>query len=695
MRVRLTVNGSDRTADDVWPGESLLFMLRERLGLPGTKNACEQGECGSCTVLLDGLPVCSCLVAAPQASGRDVVTVEGLRPRQDELDPVQQAFVEAGAVQCGFCTPGLIVTVADLIQPHTRRRPTPRSARRWPATCAAAPATRRSSTRCVWPPPGCATSCTLVIDGAAIATVDAAGHGVRRRPPDRRGRPDHRGRRRAGAGRSTGPGASTAPAACSRRGWSTPTTTSTSGRPGATPPTRTLFEWLTELYPVWAADRPSRWSARPPAAGLAWLALSGCTTSTDHHYVFPRGGGDLLGGHGGRRRGGRAAVPPDPRLDGPRPVRRAGCRRTRSWRASTRSWPRARTRCAGSTTRPRTRWCGSPSRRARRSRSPPTCCASRRRWPATLGVRLHTHLAETLDEEEFCRDQLRLHAGGVPRPARLARRRRVAGAHRPPEPVGHRPARRDRHRGRRTARRPTPGSAPAWPRPAPCSTPASRSVWAWTAPASQEAGRLVDEMRQALYVPGPARADGLPAGPTALTARQALAMATIGGARCLGRADEIGSLEPGKLADLALWRIDGLGHAGIADPVAALVFGSAPPLELLRSAARWSSSRTGCVTADERAADRRPAARLRGGAAHDRTPAATEHGGHPDAGRRRREPEPARRHAQGEGRVRLLLRPVARRHAVRRHAALPAPAGPDPRHRHLGRAGRARRATRC
>ena len=116
MRVRLTVNGSERVADDVWPGESLLFMLRERLGLPGTKNACEQGECGSCTVLLDGLPVCSCLVAAPQASGATVVTVEGLAPGQDELDPVQQAFVETGAVQCGFCTPGLVVTVADLIR---------------------------------------------------------------------------------------------------------------------------------------------------------------------------------------------------------------------------------------------------------------------------------------------------------------------------------------------------------------------------------------------------------------------------------------------------------------------------------------------------------------------------------------------------------------------------------------------------
>ena len=114
MRVTCTVNGEQRVADDVWPGESLLYVLRERLGLPGSKNACEQGECGSCTVYLDGVPVCACLVAAGQAEGRDVVTVEGLAS-DDELHPVQQAFVDAGAVQCGFCTPGLVVAVHDLL----------------------------------------------------------------------------------------------------------------------------------------------------------------------------------------------------------------------------------------------------------------------------------------------------------------------------------------------------------------------------------------------------------------------------------------------------------------------------------------------------------------------------------------------------------------------------------------------------
>ena len=114
MRVTLIVNGAERSADDVWPGESLLYLLRERLGLPGAKNACEQGECGSCTVYLDREPVCACLVAAGQVQGREVVTVEGLAGGE-ELHPVQQAFVEAGAVQCGFCTPGLVVAAHDLL----------------------------------------------------------------------------------------------------------------------------------------------------------------------------------------------------------------------------------------------------------------------------------------------------------------------------------------------------------------------------------------------------------------------------------------------------------------------------------------------------------------------------------------------------------------------------------------------------
>ncbi|WP_433413468.1 (2Fe-2S)-binding protein [Microtetraspora malaysiensis] len=146
MRVNVHVNGEPMVADDLWEGESLLYVLRERLGLPGAKNACEQGECGSCTVYLDGITVCACLVAAGQAEGREVVTVEGLSegrarrrggahdrnprpdpdadgvagPRLDGLDEVQRCFVEAGAVQCGFCTPGLIVQVHSLIASASR-----------------------------------------------------------------------------------------------------------------------------------------------------------------------------------------------------------------------------------------------------------------------------------------------------------------------------------------------------------------------------------------------------------------------------------------------------------------------------------------------------------------------------------------------------------------------------------------------
>jgi carbon-monoxide dehydrogenase small subunit len=168
MRVNFTVNGRPQEADDVWEGESLLYVLRERMGLPGSKNACEQGECGSCTVRLDGVPVCSCLVAAGQVDGREVVTVEGLadyakqraahggcatgtgacgtpgtpgttldaakqwnaKPHDSqtgegtELSPIQQAFVDAGAVQCGFCTPGLLVQADEMLE----RNPTPTDA---------------------------------------------------------------------------------------------------------------------------------------------------------------------------------------------------------------------------------------------------------------------------------------------------------------------------------------------------------------------------------------------------------------------------------------------------------------------------------------------------------------------------------------------------------------------------------------
>jgi len=119
VRIGVTVNG-ERLETDVWAGESLLTALRDRLGLPGSKNACEQGECGSCSVVLDGTLVCSCLVLAAQADGHEVVTVEGLA-EEGALHPLQEAFAETGAVQCGFCTPGFVVAAAELL----RRNPDP------------------------------------------------------------------------------------------------------------------------------------------------------------------------------------------------------------------------------------------------------------------------------------------------------------------------------------------------------------------------------------------------------------------------------------------------------------------------------------------------------------------------------------------------------------------------------------------
>jgi len=116
VRLACRVNGQERQVDDLWEGESLLYVLRERMGLLGSKNACEQGECGSCSVLLDGTLVCACLVLAMQVEGRDLVTIEGLAEDDRALHPVQEAFVEAGAVQCGFCTPGLIMAAYDLFE---------------------------------------------------------------------------------------------------------------------------------------------------------------------------------------------------------------------------------------------------------------------------------------------------------------------------------------------------------------------------------------------------------------------------------------------------------------------------------------------------------------------------------------------------------------------------------------------------
>jgi len=112
----LRVNGEDREVVDAWVGESLLYVLRERLGLPGAKAGCEQGECGSCTVVVDGAVVCACLVLAASATGTEITTVEGLQPSERGITDLQRAFVETGAVQCGFCTPGLVVALHALLE---------------------------------------------------------------------------------------------------------------------------------------------------------------------------------------------------------------------------------------------------------------------------------------------------------------------------------------------------------------------------------------------------------------------------------------------------------------------------------------------------------------------------------------------------------------------------------------------------
>jgi aerobic carbon-monoxide dehydrogenase small subunit len=115
----LRINGTERDVEDAWFGENLLYVLRERLGFQGAKSACEQGECGSCSVLLDGSIVCACLVLAASAEGGNITTLEGLQPAdRRQLSPIQRAFVEEGAVQCGFCTPGLVVAVTKLLEDY-------------------------------------------------------------------------------------------------------------------------------------------------------------------------------------------------------------------------------------------------------------------------------------------------------------------------------------------------------------------------------------------------------------------------------------------------------------------------------------------------------------------------------------------------------------------------------------------------
>jgi cytosine/adenosine deaminase-related metal-dependent hydrolase len=349
-----------------------------------------------------------------------------------------------------------------------------------------------------------------------------------------------------------------------------------------------LFGWLTALYPVWAGLDAELVHASA-AANLGWLALTGTTTSTDHHYVFPAGRGDLLEaeivaareiglrfhpGRGSMNLGQSAGgLPPDSVVEEHDEILAATQAAIDRWHDPS---------------------FGSMTRIAVAPCSPFSVTAELMRDSADLarraGVRMHTHLAETLDEEQFCRQTF----GRTP--AQYAEDLGWLGpdvwlahtVHLSDEAIGRLAA-----SGTGVAHCPTSngrlGSGIA---------PVRELLAAGAAvglgvdgAASNESGAMIDELHQALLS---ARLRG---GPTALTVRQALELATMGGARCLGREQEIGSLEPGKLADVALWQVGGLAGAGIADPVATLVLG-APALEHLFVGGRPVVTGGNLVTAD-------------------------------------------------------------------------------------------------
>ena len=352
----------------------------------------------------------------------------------------------------------------------------------------------------------------------------------------------------------------------------------------------TLFGWLTALYPVWA--RLDADAVRVAATGaLAWLARTGCTTTADHHYVFPRGSGDVLGAtvdaartvglrfhptRGsmdlGRSDGG---LPPDEVVEDRDTVLAATEEALRRWHDPS----------PGSMLRLGVAPC-----------SPFSVTGDLMRESAELarrhGALLHTHLAETVDEEDFCRERFGCSPleyveslGWLGRDVWFAHAvhagddavRRIGET---ATGVAHCPSSNARL-GAGIARARDLRDAGA------------RVGLGVDGAASNEACSLLEEVRHALLF---ARARG---GPEALTVRDALHMATMGGASVLGRADEIGSIEAGKLADLALWRLDTLAHADIDDPVAALVLGSPPPLELLMVAGRAVVERDTVVGVDE------------------------------------------------------------------------------------------------
>jgi cytosine/adenosine deaminase-related metal-dependent hydrolase len=352
----------------------------------------------------------------------------------------------------------------------------------------------------------------------------------------------------------------------------------------------TLFGWLTELYPVWAGIDEET-VADAARAALAWLARTGCATTTDHHYVFPRGGGDLLGAgvaaasdvglrfhptRGSMDLGvSRGGLPPDEVVEEVDAVLAASADAVDRFHD-----PRP----------------GAMVRVGLAPCSPFSVTSDLLRESAALardrGVRMHTHLAETDDEETYCQD--RFGVGPVEYVERLGWLGSdvwlAHAVHLTDDDIG-----RLAGSGTGVAHCPTSnarlGAGTARVRDLrDAGVPVGLGV---DGAASNEASSMLEEARHALLL---ARARG---GPRALAVRDALEMATLGGARLLGREDEIGSIEPGKRADLALWRVDGLGHSGIADPAAALVLGDRPPLELLLVDGRAVVEDDRVVTVDE------------------------------------------------------------------------------------------------
>ncbi|MEV0130160.1 8-oxoguanine deaminase [Dactylosporangium sp. NPDC050688] len=333
-----------------------------------------------------------------------------------------------------------------------------------------------------------------------------------------------------------------------------------------------LFGWLTELYPVWARIDAGIVHAAA-TAGLAQLALSGCTTSTDHQYVFPRDGGDILAAEidaaasvGLRFHPCRGSMDLSVK-DGGLPPDSVVEDTDAALAATKEAIDRFHDPSPGAMVRIAVAPCSPFSVTPRLMREAADLARAE-------GVRLHTHLAETVEEEKYCREIHRCtpveyaeSLGWLGPDVWLAHAVHLdSGAIGKLGATGTGVAHCPSSNGRLGA-----GIAPVRDL-LDARVPVGLGV---DGAASQEAGQLGAELRQALYL---ARLRG---GPAALTARESLALGTIGGARCLGRDDELGSLEPGKLADLALWRLDGLGHAGIDDPVAALVFGPPAPLRLL------------------------------------------------------------------------------------------------------------------